>query len=192
MISPFFQNGSGRKPAIVSRRQLLFGGGGAAAMAAVALSAPPAWADGLPGLRWVKIVFAHTKERYNGFYFGDGGYSVPAVQQFSWTCRDHRANKMEIMHPFLMDMLFLLHWRYLKDEIIINSGYRSPETNAQLEGAALNSQHTRAMALDVHIPDVDHNQVARDIASFVNGGVGMYPNRGFVHYDFGPLRRWVG
>jgi uncharacterized protein YcbK (DUF882 family) len=117
---------------------------------------------------------------------------VPAVRKFSWTCRDHRANKMEILHPFLMDILFLLHWRYMKDEIIINSGYRSPETNAQLEGAALNSQHTRAMALDVHIPEVDHNQVARDVASFVDGGVGMYPNRGFVHYDFGPLRRWVG
>jgi uncharacterized protein YcbK (DUF882 family) len=179
-----------RNPATVGRRRLLLGS--AAAAAGVALLAPPAWAAGLPGLRWVKIMFLHTGERYNGFYFGDGAYSVPAVRKFSWTCRDHRANKMEILHPFLMDILFLLHWRYMKDEIIINSGYRSPETNAQLEGAALNSQHTRAMALDVHIPEVDHNQVARDVASFVDGGVGMYPNRGFVHYDFGPLRRWVG
>jgi uncharacterized protein YcbK (DUF882 family) len=185
-----FQTHSRPEPAIVSRRQLLLGG--AASAAGVASLAPPAWSAGFPGLRWVKIVFSHTGERCNEFYFGDGGYSAPAVQKFSWTCRDHRANKMQILHPFLMDILFLLHWRYMKDEIIINSGYRSPETNAQLEGAALNSQHTRAMALDVHIPDVDHNQVARDVASFVDGGVGMYPGRGFVHYDFGPLRRWVG
>jgi uncharacterized protein YcbK (DUF882 family) len=96
------------------------------------------------------------------------------------------------MHPFLMDIIYILHWRYMCDEISIFSGYRSPETNAHIEGAARNSQHTRAMALDVHVPGVDHDQVARDVASFVDGGVGMYPGRGFVHYDFGPLRRWVG
>jgi uncharacterized protein YcbK (DUF882 family) len=61
-----------------------------------------------------------------------------------------------------------------------------------LEGAALNSQHMRGMALDIHIPELDNDLVARDAATFVYGGVGMYPGRGFVHFDFGPLRRWVG
>lgn len=189
MTPPKRQIASVPRPFTIDRRRLLRG---AASAAGVAALAPPSWAAGLPGLRWVKIVFSHTGERYNGFYFGDGAYSVPAVKKFSWTCRDHRVNKMELLHPFLMDILFLLHWRYMKDEISIVSGYRASQTNAHLEGAALNSQHTRAMALDIHIPGVDHNQVARDVASFVDGGVGMYPGRGFVHYDFGPLRRWVG
>ena len=41
-----------------------------------------------------------------------------------------------------------------------------PQTNAQLEGAALNSQHMRAMALDIHIPEVDNEAVARDFKTF--------------------------
>jgi uncharacterized protein YcbK (DUF882 family) len=48
----------------------------------------------------------------------------------------------------LMDLLFVLHWKYHKDEIKIFSGYRSPETNANIEGAALHSQHTLATDCD--------------------------------------------
>jgi uncharacterized protein YcbK (DUF882 family) len=154
---------------MVHRRKLFVG----AAAAVLAPLAPPAWADtGFPSRRWVKI--------------------FPAVKEFSWTCRDHRANEWKWIHPWLMDLLFVLHWKYNKDEIKILSGYRTSETNAQLEGAALNSQHMRAMALDIHIPDVDNDAVARDVKTFIYGGVGMYPGRDFVHCDFGPLRSWVG
>ena len=65
------------------------------------------------------------------------------------------------------------------------SGYRTPQTNHGLEGAAKNSQHMRAMALDIHIPDVDNDAVAREVKSFIYGGTGMYPGR-----DFCPLRFW--
>ena len=34
--------------------------------------------------------------------------------------------------------------------------------------------------------------VARDFKTFIYGGTGMYPGRGFTHFDFGPLRSWVG
>jgi hypothetical protein len=30
------------------------------------------------------------------------------------------------------------------------------------------------------------------IRTFIYGGTGMYPGRGFTHFDFGPLRSWVG
>jgi len=174
---------------MVHRRKLFVG----AAAAVLAPLASPAWADtGFPSRRWVKIVFINTGERFNNLYFSDGAYIVPAVKEFSWTCRDHRANEWKWIHPWLMDLLFVLHWKYNKDEIKILSGYRTSETNAQLEGAALNSQHMRAMALDIHIPDVDNDAVARDVKTFIYGGVGMYPGRDFVHCDFGPLRSWVG
>jgi uncharacterized protein YcbK (DUF882 family) len=177
-------------PTTIDRRRLLAASGAAAI--GLGMLAPPAWAAGFPGLRWVKIVFSHTGDRYNGFYFADGAYIRPAIEKFAWTCRDHRADKVMILHPWLMDILFLLHWRYMRDEISVFSGYRTPETNSMLEGAALNSQHMRGMALDIHIPELDNDLVARDAATFVYGGVGMYPGRGFVHFDFGPLRRWVG
>ena len=174
---------------MMDRRRLLFG----TVAVAGALVVPPALADtGFPSRRWVKIVFVHTGERFNNLYFSEGSYILPAVQQFSWTCRDFRAGEWKWIHPWLMDLVFVLHWRYNKDEIKILSGYRTPQTNALLEGAALNSQHMRAMALDIHIPDVDNEAVARDFKTFIYGGTGMYPGRGFTHFDFGPLRSWVG
>lgn len=164
------------------------------AVAASAVLAPPLWAtqSGFPSRRWVKIVFAPTGERFSNLYFSDGAYILPAVQQFSWTCRDYRKNESKWIHPWLMDLVFVLHWKYAKNEIKVLSGYRTPQTNAQLEGAALNSQHMRAMALDIHIPEVDNEAVARDFKTFIYGGTGIYPGRDFTHFDFGPLRSWVG
>jgi uncharacterized protein YcbK (DUF882 family) len=190
---------------MIGRRQLLVG---AAATAAGALLPPPvgaatdphsciwpppAWAQsGFPSHRWVNIVFVHTGEHFKDRYFWDGAYSRDAVQRFSWTCRDFRANESKLIDPRLMDLLFVLHWRYCKDEIKIFSGYRTAQTNAQLEGAALNSQHIQAKALDIHLPDVDNDAVAIDFRTIVYGGVGMYPGREFTHLDLGSLRRWVG
>jgi uncharacterized protein YcbK (DUF882 family) len=174
---------------MIARRKLLLAGGAAA----VAALAPPAWAQsGFPSHRWVNIVFSHTGERFHDRYFWDGAYSMTAVQQFSWTCRDYRKNEWKWMNPWLMDLLFVLHWKYNKEQIDIFSGYRTPQTNAKLEGAALNSQHLRANALDIHLQNIDNDAVARDFKTFLSGGVGMYPGRDFTHMDFGPARNWVG
>jgi uncharacterized protein YcbK (DUF882 family) len=189
----------------IDRRRLLLG-----AIAASGLRSPPAWAaetnpaactwpppdwvenKSFPSRRWVKIVFVHTGEHFNKLYMEDGSYIMPAVQQFSWTCRDFRANAWQWLNPYLMDFLFVLHWKYCRDEISIMSGYRTPETNSKLEGAALNSQHLRANALDIHLPNVDNAEVAKDFKTFIYGGVGMYPLKHFTHLDCGPLRNWVG
>jgi uncharacterized protein YcbK (DUF882 family) len=154
---------------------------------------PPKWRElGFPSRRWVKIVFVHTGERFKNIYCENGEYIVPQVKLFSWTCRDFRRKEWEWIHPMLMDLLFVLHWKYNRDEIKILSGYRSPETNANIEGAALHSQHTLAKALDIHLPDADNTKVAQDFKSFIYGGVGMYPLKHFTHLDCGPLRSWVG
>jgi uncharacterized protein YcbK (DUF882 family) len=189
----------------IDRRRLLLG-----AIAASGLRSPPAWAaetnpaactwpppdwvenKSFPSRRWVKIVFVHTGEHFNKLYMEDGSYIMPAVQQFSWTCRDFRENAWQWLNPYLMDFLFVLHWKYCRDEISIMSGYRTPETNSKLEGAALNSQHLRANALDIHLPNVDNAEVAKDFKTFIYGGVGMYPLKHFTHLDCGPLRNWVG
>ena len=174
---------------MIDRRSLML----ATVVGSTAKLARPVWADStFPSHRWVNIIFTPTGERFHDRYYWDGAYSMAAVKQFSWTCRDYRRSEWKWIHPWLMDLVFVLHWKYNRDLISIFSGYRSPETNAQIEGAALNSQHTRAMALDIHIPDVDNLAVARDLKAIIYGGTGMYPGKGFTHFDFGPLRSWVG
>ena len=85
-----------------------------------------------PQRRWVKIVFVPTGERFNEIYFADGAYILPALQKFSWTCRDFRANEWKWMNAWLMDLVFVLHWKYKKDEIRILR-HRTPKTNALQE-----------------------------------------------------------
>jgi len=189
---------------MIDRRTLLFGAAAAAvsaetpAMAAQTCAAncvwpPPNWQKGgFPSRRWVKILFVHTNERFADLYVDNGVYSMDAVKRFSWAVRDFRANESKLLDPRLMDLLFVLHWKYCKDEIRIFSGYRSEATNAHIEGAAKNSQHIQARALDIHLPNMDNDAVALDFRSFVFGGVGMYPGKQFTHMDMGNLRRWVG
>jgi uncharacterized protein YcbK (DUF882 family) len=189
---------------MIDRRTLLFGAAAAAvsaetpAMAAETGAAncvwpPPNWQKGgFPSRRWVKILFVHTNERFADLYVDNGVYSMDAVKRFSWAVRDFRANESKLLDPRLMDLLFVLHWKYCKDEIRIFSGYRSGATNAHIEGAAKNSQHIQARALDIHLPNMDNDAVALDFRSFVFGGVGMYPGKQFTHMDMGNLRRWVG
>jgi uncharacterized protein YcbK (DUF882 family) len=116
-------SGSGKKgiAVMIDRRRLLF----SPAAAAFSLFAPPSLgATGFPSHRWVKILFVPTGERFDNLYCSDGAYLMPAVQQFSWTCRDYRVGQWKWLHPWLMDLVFVLHWRYNKDEIRILSGYR--------------------------------------------------------------------
>jgi uncharacterized protein YcbK (DUF882 family) len=195
---------------MLDRRRLLLGSAaivtaGAAPLVAAAADAPaspagpacvwppPGWKQGgFPARRWVNIVFSNTGERFKNIYCEDGNYVFPSVQQFSWVCRDFRAGEWKLLDPRLMDLLFVLHWKYCRDEIAIFSGYRTPQTNGQLEGAAKNSQHLQGRALDIHLPDIDNVAVALDFRTFVDGGVGMYPGKAFTHMDMGALRRWVG
>ena len=191
---------------MLDRRGLLLGSAAIAAGAVLPVAAaadelqqekcvwpPPSWKNaGFPSRRWVNIQFSNTGERFKNIYCENGNYILPSIQQFSWVCRDWRQNQWKLLDPRLMDLLFVLHWKYCRDEIRIFSGYRTPETNGQLEGAAKNSQHLQGRALDIHLPDIDNEAVAIDFRTFVYGGVGMYPNKHFTHMDMGALRRWVG
>lgn len=76
--------------------------------------------------------------------------------------------------------------------IVVHSGYRTPQTNAAIEGAARMSLHMWGKAVDFHVPGVALADLA-DIcrACPVSGGVGYYPE-GWVHMDTGPKRFWEG
>ena len=76
--------------------------------------------------------------------------------------------------------------------IVVHSGYRTPQTNAQIEGAARYSLHMWGKAVDFHVPGVSLADLAGICeACPISGGVGYYPE-GWVHLDTGPKRSWTG
>lgn len=76
--------------------------------------------------------------------------------------------------------------------IIVHSGYRTPQTNAQTEGAAPHSLHMYGQACDFDVPGVAIDALAGIAwACPSTGGVGYYSD-GWVHVDTGPRRYWSG
>ena len=53
-----------------------------------------------------------------------------------------------------------------------------------------NSPQTFAPTMDIAIPGIDLKQVKRASLSLKAGGVGYYPQSGFVHVDTGRVRFW--
>ncbi|MCS6762345.1 MAG: D-Ala-D-Ala carboxypeptidase family metallohydrolase [Candidatus Devosia symbiotica] len=86
----------------------------------------------------------------------------------------------------LVPKLRFLVWEFeghFGRKVIMSSGYRDSNHNAQTGGAE-NSYHKRCMATDFYIPGVDK----RDLIMFAMrteavGGLGCYPGRQFIHVD---------
>ena len=74
--------------------------------------------------------------------------------------------------------------------IYVNSGYRSPEQNANTPGASKNSQHTLGKAMDVHVKGMSVYELAAAGRAVGIGGVGRYYDDKFVHFDVGRKRDW--
>jgi len=76
----------------------------------------------------------------------------------------------------------------------ILSAYRSAETNAILArttfGVAEHSQHILGHALDFRLEARLSDAMTRARA-MRRGGVGWYPQSGFIHIDTGPIRNWT-
>lgn len=120
-----------------------------------------------------------------------------SVDALSWLFRDWRDDDQGLLIDIrLFDLLAtvqtvlsLVEGRAV--EIRLTSGYRTPERNRTIEGAAPNSQHIRGRAADIVLPGIGHGAVA-DAAEVAGApGLGRYPD--FTHLDVGPPgRRWRG
>ena len=77
----------------------------------------------------------------------------------------------------------------------VNSGYRSPNYNAGLEGSAQASNHQFGEAIDISSPTLSSSQLRSKVLELIaagkmdDGGLGIYNS--FIHYDVGGAgRRW--
>ena len=122
----------------------------------------------------------------------------PGYREFCWLMRDHgvpfaqgyvRFDIVAIEVLWEVQRSLALHG--IAGPIVITSGYRSPETNATTEGAARNSQHLYAKAVDMYVPGVSMRDLFDACWSRgLSGGIGYYDTH--VHLDSGTRRWWVG
>ena len=139
---------------------------------------------------------AHTDGDRLDVCYHDGTNPLPAGQAaLDRFLRDRHENVSCRMDPRLFDILAAIQaWAVasgLRAPILIHSGYRTPRTNASIEGAARNSLHMRCMAVDFSVAGSDSVAVGRLAAWFRGGGVGFYPEGRFTHVDTGSVRQWV-
>ena len=77
--------------------------------------------------------------------------------------------------------------------IRVTSGYRCPEHNRAIGGAP-RSQHLLGTAADISVrgmTSAEMYRLAEDVEAFRNGGIGVYPDKGFIHVDVRDGRaRW--
>ena len=138
---------------------------------------------------------AHTGENLNLVYCENGYYVPGALHEINYFFRDFRANQIKPIDPRLLDLLHAIHQASDSSKPFnLVSGYRSPQTNAMLaaqsEGVARHSMHIEGKAADINLPGRQLSILQRIALALRFGGVGYYPQSGFVHVDTGRIRHW--
>lgn len=122
----------------------------------------------------------------------------PGYREICWLMRDHSVafaqgyvqfDLNEIQALYEVQQALNLHG--IHGPLVITSGYRSPQTNAATEGAARNSQHLYAKAVDMYVGGTSMRELF-DVcwAQGNSGGMGYYDDH--IHLDSGTRRWWVG
>ena len=146
-------------------------------------------------IRSLTINNVHTGETLNTVYYENGDYVPGALDEVNYFFRDFRANLIKPIDPRLLDLLHTIHATSdTTKPFNLVSGYRSPQTNAwlasQTEGVARHSMHIEGKAADINLPGRQLSLLQRIALAMRYGGVGYYPQAGFVHVDTGRVRRW--
>ncbi|MBE1236621.1 DUF882 domain-containing protein [Phaeovibrio sulfidiphilus] len=148
-----------------------------------------------PEYRSLSFLNLHTGERLSRVYWEKGAYVSGALNDINRVLRDHRTGDIHTIDPSLLDLLHTLRTDLETHEPFqVISGYRSPHTNAMLnarsKGVAKRSLHMDGMAIDISLRNRSLAAVRNAARSLQRGGVGFYPQSGFVHIDTGRVRSW--
>lgn len=140
---------------------------------------------------FLNLLNPHTGERWTGLFGREGSLIPESKPHLDHFLRDWRRN---ISVPFCYRVLWglarMTQELELEKPLIVLSGYRTPETNSRLEGAAPNSLHMQGRAIDISSSEIASGDLFKLASNLEIGGTGWYPTKGFVHIDSGHLRRW--
>lgn len=176
-----------------TRRELLQG----SALTASALVTPAIVQAAAPYKRTLRMHNLNSGERLTITYWADGEHLSETFSAINWFMRDLRNQQTIQMSTDLLDLMWEIdQLTPSRAPLYTMSGYRSPQTNAQLaarsEGVAENSYHMQGMAMDLTQDFNDPGALYRVAESLGKGGAGYYPtSRPFVHIDVGPPATWV-
>ncbi len=146
--------------------------------------------------RFIWLTRRDSGEQFKEVFFANGKYNFEAYKKFCWLMRDIRggdevvsidANLLNIAYKIQNTLLGF----NLRKPMNINSGYRSPKTNAATEGSAKNSYHMKGKAIDISVEGLDASLIGYLGVIMAKGGVGFYPTKRFIHLDTGDKRQWI-
>jgi uncharacterized protein YcbK (DUF882 family) len=148
--------------------------------------------------RSLKLRSLHTGEKIDVTYWEHGDYLLDGLAELYLLMRDHRENRIAPIDINLLDQLHTIQSKLNTNrEIMLVSGYRSPETNGNLRhsekgaGVAKRSLHMSGKAIDFRIPGLNLRHVHKATLATTLGGVGYYGRSGYIHMDTGRKRRWA-
>ncbi|MEI7796743.1 MAG: DUF882 domain-containing protein [Methylococcaceae bacterium] len=145
--------------------------------------------------KMISLKNSHTGDRLRLTYFERGLYIEDALQEIDYILRDYHTGDIHPIDPALLDQLYDLKLSLgVSRPFNIISGYRSPETNANLrrhsDGVAKHSLHMQGRAVDIRLEGYDVRTIRDAALSMQRGGVGYYSESNFVHLDTGDFRTW--
>lgn len=144
--------------------------------------------------RRLSLRHAHTGETFTGLYRDQVGPLPDAMIDLSHFLRDHRENLRGPMFVETLDFLADVMTESGVNRATVLSAYRTPQTNSKLAtkyfGVAEKSQHLAGRAIDITL-DRRLEKTAGLAKTMSRGGVGWYPQSGFIHLDSGPVRNWT-
>jgi hypothetical protein len=155
--------------------------------------------EGLPGVSWeggIVLVSRTPDGDPSSLFGGDHPFarSVPGIprqtiQAANGLLLAHSAINVSCVKSNLLGLVRRAENHFGK-KVVITSGYRSPAHNRRVRGAT-HSQHMYCNALDLYMPGVARDDLARFFfAQADRGGIGLYCHTRSIHVDTGKRRQW--
>jgi hypothetical protein len=155
--------------------------------------------DGLPGVEWQSglVLVSRTPDGDPSELFGGDhpfartvpGIPRQTIQAANGLLLAHSAISVSCIKPNLLNLVRRAESHFGK-KVVVTSGYRSPSHNRRVRGAT-HSQHLYCNALDLYMPGVARDDLARFFfAQPDRGGIGLYCHTRSIHIDTGKRRQW--
>lgn len=163
------------------------------AAAGVAAAEPPRFFFSGDGV--LRLAHGHFNERIEARYRDrDGKYDPEALARLRRFFRSRDNGEEGDVSLRLVELIDYVEDRYHPSQVVLLSGYRSPNLNEQLRAngarAAKSSLHSEGIAADLALRGLDLRKLWIDLREKQAGGVGYYRKEGFLHLDTGRPRFW--